>query len=228
MAITPIVIAPIELPRSALQQCRDLCQTLANTYKEPVALAMVEIDAYEHIRAYLEGLGGDGYRKPLQLVEPASAQAMSSAPFVYRADGSPDWGAMWTSFCDLALYGGPPPRGEESALTAPGGFGERPAEFDAIAEIQRGIAETTGLVAEPAEPGWVAVTCHSPKMAAWLCATILLENVEAGCRGDRLLLPASWEFGLKDEVKSVITVLAKTNHYWQAHVVAAESGGRGA
>ena len=44
---------------------------------------------------------------------------MSSAQFVYREDGSPDWGSMWTTFCDLALYGGPPHRGEANALTAP-------------------------------------------------------------------------------------------------------------
>jgi len=35
---------------------------------------------------------------------------------------------------------------------------------------------------------------------------------------DRLLLPAGPGFGLKDEVKSIITVVAKTHHYWQAHV----------
>ena len=55
-------------------------------------------------------------------------------------------------------------------------------------------------------------------MAAWLCATIIIENVEARCDGDRLLLPASPDFTLEKQIKSVITVLAKTNHYWQAHV----------
>ena len=68
------------------------------------------------------------------------------------------------------------------------------------------------------EPGWIAVHCHSPRMAAWLCATILLENVEARCDGARLLLPASSDFALDDQVKSVITVLAKTHHYWQVRV----------
>jgi sirohydrochlorin cobaltochelatase len=56
-------------------------------------------------------------------------------------------------------------------------------------------------------------------MAAWLCAAIILENVDARCEEERLLLPAGADFELADQVKSVITVLAKTHHYWQAHVV---------
>ena len=92
-----------------------------------------------------------------------------------------------------------------------------------IAEIRRGMWETTGLYAEPAEePGWIAVTCHSRKMAAWLCASIILENVDARCEEERLFLPASPDFDLKNEVKSIVTVLAKTNHYWQAHIEATE------
>jgi hypothetical protein len=38
---------------------------------------------------------------------------------------------------------------------------------------------------------------------------------------DRLRLPAGPGFTLKDEVKSIITVVAKTHHYWSAHVAAA-------
>ena len=67
-------------------------------------------------------------------------------------------------------------------------------------------------------PGWLAITCESPKMAAWLCATIILENVAARCDEERLLVPADPSFALMDEVKSVITVVAKTHHYWTAHV----------
>ena len=143
---------------------------------------------------------------------------MSSAQFVYREDGRPDWGSMWTTFCDLALYGGPPHRGEANALTAPAEPQQLTADMKAVQEIIRGIYETTGLEAKPAEPGWIAVTCNSRKMAAWLCATIIIENVDARCDGDRLLLPASPDFTLEKQIKSVIVVLAKTNHYWQAHV----------
>lgn len=147
-----------------------------------------------------------------------SAAPMSSAEFLWRPDGKPDWANMWQGFCELALYGGPPHRGENSALTAANGAVATPdTQVDAISEIRRGIWETSGLYAEPAGEGWIAVTCDSPKMAAWLCASIILENVEARMDGEVLLLPASPSFKLKDEVKSVITVLAKTHHYWQQH-----------
>jgi hypothetical protein len=89
-------------------------------------------------------------------------------------------------------------------------------------ELRRGIWETTGLYAEAAGPGWLAVTCASRKMAAWLCATIILENVEARVDEDRVLLPAGPAYRLEDEVKSIITVLAKTHHYWQAHITGDE------
>jgi sirohydrochlorin cobaltochelatase len=87
-----------------------------------------------------------------------------------------------------------------------------------LAEMRRGIWETTGLYAEATGPGWLAVTCDSPEMAAWMAAAIVLENVAARADEDRLLLPAGPGYRLKDEVKSIITVVAKTHHYWHAHV----------
>jgi Ni2+-binding GTPase involved in maturation of urease and hydrogenase len=87
-----------------------------------------------------------------------------------------------------------------------------------VVEIRRGIWETTGLIAESVAPGWLAVTCQSPAMAAWLAAAIVLENVEARADEDRLLLPAGPGFRLENEVKSIVTVVAKTHHYWDAHL----------
>jgi sirohydrochlorin cobaltochelatase len=46
--------------------------------------------------------------------------------------------------------------------------------------------------------------------------------VEARVEEDRLLVPAGPRYRLEDEAKSIITVLAKTNHYWQAHVTGAD------
>jgi sirohydrochlorin cobaltochelatase len=144
---------------------------------------------------------------------------MSAAPFVWRADGRPDWGAMWQSFCDLALHGGPPHRGPADALPGPASTDSVPcSDPEMLRELRRGILETTGLIAEETSAGWLAVTCASPEMAAWLRAAIVLENVAALARGRCLLLPAGPRFTLVDEVKSVITVLAKTHHYWTAHV----------
>mgnify|MGYP003341010846 CR=1 FL=1 len=37
--------------------------------------------------------------------------------------------------------------------------------------------------------------------------------------GDKLLLPAAADFELKNQVKSVITVVAKVHHYWEIHAV---------
>jgi hypothetical protein len=146
------------------------------------------------------------------------AAPMTAAPFVWRQDGRPDWGSMWTSFCDLALHGGPPHRGAAQALR-----GARPDGADAasdpaiVAEIRRGIWETTGLFSEPLTPGWIAVSCESRAMAEWLGAAIVLENVEARVEADRVLVPAGPRFRLEDEVKSVVTVVAKTHHYGAVH-----------
>jgi sirohydrochlorin cobaltochelatase len=149
--------------------------------------------------------------------------AMSSAPFVWQVDGRPDWGAMWTTFCDLALYGGPPQRGPASALrlTADGGDSDRAM----LAEMRRGVWETTGLYAESTGPGRLAVTCASPAMAEWMGAAIALENVEVRVDDDRLVLPAGPDYRLEDEVKSIVTVVAKTHHYWQAHLTGAGTAG---
>jgi Ni2+-binding GTPase involved in maturation of urease and hydrogenase len=147
-----------------------------------------------------------------------SAAPMAAAPFVWRADGRPDWSAMWESFCDLALLGGPPHRGAADALRGPAPSDPAPSSRrEMLREMCRGILETTGLMAEEASPGWLAVTCASLEIAEWLRAAIVLENVAARTDGCRLLLPAGPRFTLADEVKSVITVVAKTHHYWSAH-----------
>jgi hypothetical protein len=146
---------------------------------------------------------------------------MAAAPFVWRADGRPDWGAMWTSFCELALFGGPPHRGPEQALR---GADAGVPEAEMLAEIQRGIWETTRLRAEPAGPGWIAVGCESAAMAEWLAAAIVLENVEARVDAGRLLLPAGPGFRLDNEVKSLVTVVAKTHHYWAMHRARSRNG----
>lgn len=226
-----VVVVDPSLPQGMFEQCREFAASLADVVREPVGLARASGSRMRVVRATLLGAGGAPH---LEVFAPraVSAAPMSSADFVWREDGRPDWEQMWTGFCELALYGGPPHRGEDTALVAPepeqaatARVDEKPWEgFDPIAEIRRGIWETTGLFAEPAEePGWIVVTCESRKMAAWLCACIILENVDARCEEDRLYLPASRDFHLKNEIKSVITVLAKTHHYWQAHIEAQEA-----
>jgi sirohydrochlorin cobaltochelatase len=42
--------------------------------------------------------------------------------------------------------------------------------------------------------------------------------VDARVEDTRLLVPAGPDFVLEDQVKSVVTVIAKTHHYWREHL----------
>jgi sirohydrochlorin cobaltochelatase len=213
-----VLVCPVDVPCTILDDWREECRGLAGFLGGPVELCRLDgPEGRSHgVDAALRELSA--HRREIIAPEPAvTAAPMGSAPFVWRSDGRPDWRAMWTSFCELALFGGPPHRGPESTLRAATGAEPAGEGIDPVQEIRRGIWETTGLYAEPWDSGWLAVTCESPRMAAWLCATIILENVEARCDEERLLVPAHPSFSLTDQVKSVITVVAKTYHYWSAH-----------
>ena len=213
-----VLMVDARAPDAARAACDDAAAMLARRTGMPVTLAQVPIQTLDAVQPVLR-------RPPARLREvdpppPADPAGMSSAPFVWRRDGRPDWGAMWTTFCDLALYGGPPQRGAESALHAPdraNGPIATPSPA-LLAELERGILETTGLAVEAADPGWIAIGCESRRMAAWLCAAIIVENVDARVEGDRLLVPAGADYLLEDQVRSVITVVAKTHHYWREHL----------
>lgn len=142
---------------------------------------------------------------------------MAAAPMKYREDGSADWGNMWDSFCALALDGGPPHRG--TMLHARDVVRYETPEYAAVvAEITRGVELVSGLKAEAAEPGWVAVHCGDAAMAAWLGEAVNSENVQARSAGDTLFVPAGDDWTVSGEIKNVITAVAKTTHYWQEHV----------
>lgn len=238
-----VVVHP-EVPPATRELCRELAETLAAEAGEAVALIAgipgTPPTADGRRRAPPAGAAPhrarptrEGARPGTPAVEilypPPPAAPMGAAPFVWREDGRPDWGAMWTTFCELALYGGPPHRGPDAALRAVEGAADgRPLRADLLAELRRGIWETTGLHAEADGPRWLAVTCDSPRMAAWLCAAVILENVEARVDGERLLLPLGPGFELHDQIKGLITVVAKTHHYWQAHLVGPAPAGPGA
>lgn len=209
-----MLVVDAALPAGPREICEEAAAALAQRTGIPVTLATVPIETLDAAQPLVRR----GSARIRELAPPASpdAGAMAAAPFVWR-EGRPDWGAMWTTFCDLALHGGPPHRGPEQALRAPAGPASDSSP-EMLAELERGILETTGLEAAPAGPGLIAIRCESPRMAAWLCAAIILENVDARVEGDRLLLPAGPDFRLEDQVKSVITVVAKTHHYWREHL----------
>jgi len=217
-----VVVLETAVAPAVRDACADLAAGLADRVRMPVTLAAIPACCLEALRPTL----GRARESRISEYRPAPpAGPMSAAPFVLREDGRPDWGAMWESFCELALYGGPPHRGPDCPLRAPDGPGDVVmSDRPIVDEMRRGIWETTGLYAEPAGPGWLAVTCESRRMAAWLCATIILENVDARIEEDRLLVPAGPGYRLEDEVKSIITVVAKTHHYWQAHITGDDRG----
>jgi hypothetical protein len=165
------------------------------------------------IRTLLPDLYQDGY----ETLQPVP---MRSAGLKYAPDGRVAWDEMWGSFCDLAMAGGPPHKG---AWLGPGLEAEIDADFDrydeAAEEICRGIRLVTGLRAYVSPtPGWVRASCPGDAMADWLLRAITTENVAARRQGSMLDLPASPRFRLEKEVKNVITVTAKTCHYWVGHV----------
>jgi sirohydrochlorin cobaltochelatase len=217
MAGRIVLVVDADLPAVVRQACADVATRLAGQTRMPVTVAAAPVSRLDALEDSLRRDAAAQRREYAPAAQPDPSTPMTSAPFLWRPDGRPDWGGMWTTFCELALYGGPPQRGPESPLRAPTGPSAE-SDVEMLAEMRRGIWETTGLYAEVAGPGWLSVTCDSPTMAAWMCAAIILENVGARLDDDRLLLPAGPSFDLKDEVKSVITVVAKTHHYWQAHV----------
>lgn len=173
-------------------------------------LALADLDA--RIKAILP----EEYRESYQDVQPVS---MGSAGLRYSSDGRVAWDLIWGSFCDLAMAGGPPHKG---ALLEPGSLEEVNADrvrYDQVVdEICRGITMTTNLRAQPStDEGWVRVTCTSEAQAAWLLRAIVMENVSARSRDTWLDLPAAPGFLLHKQIKNVVTVIAKTCHYWSEH-----------
>ncbi len=170
----------------------------------------------------LKTLLPEEYQNRVDDVQPVS---MGSAGLKYGTDGRVAWDEMWASFCDLALAGGPPHKGTLLKPGSPAEITAHSAQYQqVVAEICRGINLTTSLTAEESPiPGWIRVNCKSHTMADWLLRAITMENVAVrSCEGATLDLPAGPAYRLEKEIKNVITVLAKTCHYWQGHISPAQ------
>ncbi len=158
----------------------------------------------------------DRYRQ-----QPASPTPMPGAAAMrFAGDGTVAWDEMWTDFCDLALAGGPAHRDILLEPVAPEVVRSNPDGYAAVvSELARGIELITGLaVKRDAEPGWIGVVCRDEEMALWMLRAIIVENVSVRRTGPVLYLPAGPDFRLENEIKNVITVVAKTHHYWTEHV----------
>jgi hypothetical protein len=151
-----------------------------------------------------------------------SAAPMGAAGLKYDDGGGVAWNEIWTDFCDLALAGGPPHRGTLLEPADPTAVAQNlPAYEKVLAELERGIRMVTGLdVVRSSAPGWIGMVCDSEEMALWLLRAIIVENVSVRREDKTLFFPAGPDFRVEKEIKNVITVIAKTTHYWQEHITA--------
>jgi hypothetical protein len=175
-------------------------------------------EALETLDQRLKLLLPEEYQESYETLEPTP---MGSAGLKFDATGKVAWNEIWGSFCDLAMAGGPPHKG---SLLAEGSREAIDAEPDRYAEVTneicRGVMMAAGLDAQPSPvPGWVRVECYGEPMANWLLRAITMENVAVRLReGPMLDLPAAPHFQLMKEIKNVVTVVAKTSHYWLEHM----------
>jgi sirohydrochlorin cobaltochelatase len=174
--------------------------------------------AFEAAQARLRALLPEDYQETYETIEPVS---MGSAGLKFAPDGQVAWNEMWATFCDLAMAGGPPHKGallepasRAAVETSPERYGQ------VVGEICRGVEMVTDLGAYAAPvPGWIHVDCFSEAMAGWLLRAIVMENVSARTEGLVLALPAGPDYRLEKEIKNVVTVIAKTSHYWLGHIL---------
>ena len=171
----------------------------------------------DELDARIRTLLPEDYQESYESLQPVP---MRSAGLQYRADGRVAWDRIWGSFCDLAIAGGPPHKGR---LLEPGrqaAIDAAPDRYDEVAEeICRGVRMAADLDAEPAPaPGWVRVLCSKRAMAGWLVRAIATENVAVRTATSGLDVPAAPHFRIDREIKNVVTVVAKTSHYWAGHM----------
>jgi len=165
----------------------------------------------------IRGLLPLAYHSCLETISPTS---MGSAGLKYDKAGKVAWDEIWTSFCDLAMAGGPPHRGKFLGPTNPSDISKDLEKSKVVAsEIQRGIALTTGMKAFfDDQLNWVFLECESENMAAWMHRAIVAENVFADQQGNVVRLPSGPGFRIEKEIKNVIACIAKSWHYWDGHM----------
>jgi sirohydrochlorin cobaltochelatase len=174
-------------------------------------------ETIETLEVRLKAILPEAYQESYEDVQPVS---MGSAGLKYGFDGKVAWDQIWGSFCDLAMAGGPPHKGTLLEPAPRAAIDAHPDQYrEVVGEICRGVTMVTELDARPSpNAGWVRVTTHDETMAGWLLRAIVMENVAARAEGPLLDLPASPGFRLEKEIKNVITVIAKTCHYWTGHM----------
>src|SRR5262245_25456709 len=118
------------------------------------AITADDLAALGALEARIHALLPEQYQHCYDSVSPAS---MGSAGLKFGRDGKVAWGEIWTTFCHLALAGGPPHRGTLLEPVLPEDVAADPEQYQAVVEeIGRGLWLTTKLNILPrAAPGWV-------------------------------------------------------------------------
>jgi sirohydrochlorin cobaltochelatase len=152
--------------------------------------------------------------------EDVSPTSMGSAKLRYDSAGKVAWGEIWTTFCHLALAGGPPHRGRLLEAVSETETQQAPEQYAAVvAELQRALGLCVELpLIQNAPRGWVGLQCASPATAAWLVRAIVAENVMARHEGAALYVTAGPHFRIEKELKNVVVAVAKTCHYLFDHM----------
>src|SRR4051812_9294029 len=186
---------------------------------------MTEADraALEEIDFRLRILLPQEYQDSYETLEPVP---MRAAGLVFDADGRVAWNKIWGSFCDLAMAGGPPHKGTLLGPGTPNEIASARARYD---EVVRKFVPGVGmgrplLVYRAPTLGWIRASCHSEEMAGWFLRAIRMENVAVRAHGVALDLPVAPHYRLDKEIKNVVTVIAKTCHYWLGHMPSAQQG----
>jgi len=152
--------------------------------------------------------------------EDVSPASMGSAALRYDSQGRIVWGEIWTTFCHLALAGGPPHRGQLLGPVSTEEIQASPESYaSVVAEIERalGLCVELPLVADR-RPGWIGLQCNAAATAAWLVRAIVAENVIARHDDAILFVPAGPRFRVEKEIKNVVVCVAKTSHYLFDHM----------
>ncbi len=216
-----------ELPEGEYVTWSDPVQTFTIVSGGIAELNWSDVDVYVPPVSYAEVKDRSTSQRAASMLPPryqgdrkVSSAPMASGPMQYTEDGQVAWDEMWTSFCDLALAGGPPHR---DTLLEPVPPDEVRSDIEGyervLAEIERGLRLVTGLeVVRSERLGWIGLLCANEEMALWLLRAIIVENVCVRREGMTLFLPVGPNFTIEKEIKNVITVVAKTHHYWMEHM----------
>lgn len=178
---------------------------------------MIPCSEFQELEARINELLPPRYVGCFEATPPSS---MGSAALLYDVNGKVKWGEIWTTFCHLALAGGPPHRGRFLGAVAAEEVQAAPQQYEAVAlELKRALQLCVELpLRSDSEPGWIGLECDSEATAGWLVRAIIAENVMARHENAVLYVPAGPHFRIEKEMKNVVVCVAKSCHYFFDHL----------